>query len=306
MMAFIRIFGIVIAIWIPSLLPMASWGAEAFKFRHVISIYSDERNMALRQPEGVAGNDASDLIVADTGNGRLLRYTFENRQLASKVQEIRAPQIDYPVKLQLNSRGEIYVLDRKRKRIVRLSPQGVFKNDLNLKESSPSGPIAPRNFHIDRKDNIYVLDVLSGRVLVLDPAGGFRRAIKFPQGKYFFSDLAVDFKGDVFLVDGISARVFRSARGSSNFVPLTESLKEFMRFPANITTDDRGIIYLTDRNGGKVVILGQDGAPIGRLSGMGWKEGFLNYPSQVSINGKGEIFIADTLNNRVQIFTIIE
>jgi hypothetical protein len=79
-----------------------------------------------------------------------------------------------------------------------------------------------------------------------------------------------------------------------------------MRFPTSITTDGRGIIYLTDRNGGKVVVLGQDGSYLGRLSGMGWKEGFLNYPSQVSINGKGEIFIADTLNNRVQIFTIIE
>jgi sugar lactone lactonase YvrE len=306
MRAFIRLFVIVTAIWIQGLFPIVSFGAEAFKFRHVTSIYSDEQNLALRQPEGVASNDASQLIVADTGNGRLLRYTFENRELASKTQEIRVPQILYPIKLGLNSRGEIYVLDRKRHRIVRLSPQGVFKNDLNLNGSSAAGPIVPRSFHIDRKDNIYILDVLSGRVLVLDPAGQFRREIKFPQGKHFFSDLAVDFKGDVFLVDSINARVFRAAKGSTNFAPLTESLKQYMRFPTNITTDGRGIIYLTDRNGGKVVILGQDGAPIGRLSGMGWKEGFLNYPSQVSINGKGEIFIADTLNNRVQIFTIIE
>jgi DNA-binding beta-propeller fold protein YncE len=306
MRAFIRIFVIVTGILIMGLLPMVSFGAEALKFRHVRSIYSDEQSIALRQPEGVAGNDASQLIVADTGNGRLLRYTFENRELASKIQEIRAPQILYPIKLEFNSRGEIYVLDRKRLRIVHLSPQGVFKKDLDLKAPASPAQIVPRSFHIDRKDNIYVLDVLSGRVLVLDPAGQFSREIKFPQGRYFFSDLAVDFKGDVFLVDGINARVFRAAKGSTDFAPLTKSLKQFMRFPTSITTDGRGIIYLTDRNGGKVVVLGQDGSYLGRLSGMGWKEGFLNYPSQVSINGKGEIFIADTLNNRVQIFTIIE
>lgn len=304
--AFIRIFVIVTGILIQGLFPIVSFGAEAFKFRHVTSIYSDEQNLALRQPEGVAGNDASQLIVADTGNGRLLRYTFENRERVSKIQEIRVPQVLYPIKLGLNSRGEIYVLDRKRLRIVHLTPQGVFKKDLDLKAPTSPAQIVPRSFHIDRKDNIYILDVLSGRVLVLDPAGQFRREIKFPRGKYYFSDLAVDFKGDIFLVDGINARVFRAAKGSTGFTPLTESLKQYMRFPTNITTDGRGIIYLTDRNGGKVVILGQDGALIGRLSGMGWKEGFLNYPSQVSINGKGEIFIADTLSNRVQIFTIIE
>ena len=306
MRAFFRICFIVTAILIPGLLPMVSFGAGALKFRHLASIYSDEQNIALRQPEGAAVYAASQLIVADTANGRLLRYTFENRELASKTQEIRAPQIRYPAKVGFNSRGEIYVLDRKRQRIARMSPQGVFLNDLNLSGSSAAGTIVPRSFHIDRKDNIYVLDVLSGRVLVLDPAGQLRRQIKFPRDKYFFSDIAVDFKGDVFLVDGIKARIFRAARGSAKFTPLTESLKQFMRFPTNITSDSRGILYLTDRNGGKVVAIGQDGSYLGRLSGMGWKDGFLNYPSQVSINSKGEIFIADALNNRIQIFTIIE
>jgi DNA-binding beta-propeller fold protein YncE len=306
MRIFIRIFVIITGILILELFPMFSFGAEALKFRHLISLYSDQQNIALRHPEGVVASDASQLIVADTGNGRLLRYTFENGESVSKTQEIKAPQIVYPIKLALNSRNEIYVLDRKRLRIVHLTPQGVIKKDIDLKAPAFPLQIVPRSFHVGPKDNIYVLDLLSERLLVMDPEGQLRRQIKIPQGKYFFTDLAVDFKGDVFIVDGISARVFRSAKGATAFEPLTESLKQYMRFPTSITTDSRGIIYLADRNGGKVVLLGQDGSHIGRISGMGWKEGFLNYPSQVSINGKGEIFIADTLNNRVQIFTLIQ
>ena len=90
------------------------------------------------------------------------------------------------------------------------------------------------------------------------------------------------------------------------FSPLTVSLKEYMRFPSNLSTDVRGRIYLIDRNGGSVIILGQNGSFLGRQSGMGWKEGRLNYPSQICINNKGEVFIADTNNNRVQIFSINE
>ncbi|MEJ2247716.1 MAG: hypothetical protein P8Y80_16820 [Acidobacteriota bacterium] len=34
------------------------------------------------------------------------------------------------------------------------------------------------------------------------------------------------------------------------------------------------------------------------------KEGFLTYPSQLCINRRGEIFIADTNNNRLQVFAL--
>jgi hypothetical protein len=54
------------------------------------------------------------------------------------------------------------------------------------------------------------------------------------------------------------------------------------------------------------VVLGQDGSYLDTLSGMGWKDGFLRYPSQMCITDDGEIFIADTRNNRVQIFKMLE
>jgi len=39
---------------------------------------------------------------------------------------------------------------------------------------------------------------------------------------------------------------------------------------------------------------------------MGWKEGSLNYPAQMCINRKGEIFVADTMNSRIQLFELVE
>jgi hypothetical protein len=39
---------------------------------------------------------------------------------------------------------------------------------------------------------------------------------------------------------------------------------------------------------------------------MGWNEGMFYYPSQISVNEKGEVFVADRGNSRVQIFAIIQ
>jgi len=288
-----------------SVVTMSSSGAEV-KFRYVTSIYSDNNNIPLKQPEGVASDGKSFLLVADTGNGRLLRYIFKDGFLEAEIVEIRSPQLFYPVKTEINSRGEVYILDRKQRSIVRLSSEGEFRGYLNPAGLPSPAAYVPRSFTIDKNDNIYILDILSERVLVLDPGGKYVGQIKFPQKYGFFSDIAVDLKGTVLLVDGVNAVVFSAAMNSAAFSPLTESLKQYVRFPASLTTDDRGRIYVVDRNGGSIMILGQDGIFVERQSGLGWKEGQLNYPAQICINAKGEIFVADTMNSRVQIFKVVE
>lgn len=288
-----------------SVVTMPSRGAEV-KFGYVTSIYSDDKNIPLKQPEGVACDGKSLLLIADTGNGRLLRYIFKNGLLEAKTVEIKSPKLFYPIKTEINSKGEIYILDRKQRKIVRLSSEGEFRGYLNPAGIPPPAAFVPRSFTIDKNDNIYILDILSQRVLILDSGEKYVKQIRFPRQYGFFSDIAVDLKGTVLLLDGVNAVIFSAAINSAAFSPLTESLKQYARFPGSLTTDDRGRIYVVDRNGGSVMILGQDGAFVERQSGFGWKEGRLNYPGQICINVKGEIFVADTRNDRVQIFTLVE
>jgi sugar lactone lactonase YvrE len=291
---------------VPVFLPIQSFSGAAVKFRHVISIYADAKGVGLKQPEGVACNEKSSLIVADTGNGRLLRYTFQNNALEPGAVEIKVPQLSYPIGTQINSKSEIYALDGKQRRIVRLSPEGKFINYLDPTGLPSPASYGPRSFTIDGNDTIYILDILSRRVLVLNPEGEYLRQIKFPKKYGFFSDITIDFKGNILLIDSTNAVVFSTAKNAAKLSALTGSLKQYTRFPTSITTDKRGRIYLVDRNGGRIIVLGQDGSFLGRLSGRGWKEGLLNHPSNMCINSKGEVFIADTSNSRVQIFTVIE
>ncbi len=306
MNAFFKIMALITGLLIPGLYPMVATGEEALKFRHITSIYADDQGLGLKHPEGVACNENALLIVADTGNARLLQYTYKDKTVTEGARVIKLPQLIYPVQVKLNSRGEMLVLDRKQRRIVRITAAGQFGGYIDGQGSSSSAALVPQSFHIDKKDNLYILDVYSGRVIMTDPGGRYLKHIRFPQEYGFFTDLTVDFKGNIFLIDSVNARVFSATKNSDVFSPLTKSLKEYMRFAAGITTDKWGRIYLVDRNGSKIIILGQDGSYLGRLSAMGWKEGLLNYPSQICLNDSGEIFVADTNNSRVQIFSIIE
>jgi len=286
-----------------------SLGADTLKFSYITSIYTDQSGAAnqdatpLQQPEGIACNDQSLVIVADTGNNRLLRYMFRNPEISGGPGVIKIPELAYPTRVQLNSKGEIFALDRKNRRIVRLNPAGAFNGYLNP-TGLPSSTYVPRSFSIDRNDTVYVLDIFSGRVLVLNAEGQYLAQKKFPKDYGFISDLTVDTKGTVFLIDSIKAAVYSAGKDSATFSPAAQNLREYMRYPTAITTDKRGQIYLVDRNGSRVIILGPDGSFLGRLSAMGWKEGLLNYPSQLCINSSGEIFVADTNNNRIQVFAV--
>lgn len=287
------------------LVPMTSFGAAAVKFKHLVSAYVDDKGGGLKRPEGVACGERSVFIVADTGNGRLLRFTFQDGTLGDRV-EIKVPQLSNPLRVQINSKGEIYALDGKRRRIVRLSPEGEFKGYLEPRGLPAPVSYIPKSLIIDNKDNIYILDVFSGRVLVLNPEGRYQKHVTFPEDYGFFSDLSVDVQGTIYLIDGPQAMVFSATKTSRRFSPLTKSLKEYASFPTSLTVDSRGQIYVVDRHGSGIVILGQDGSFQGRQLSMGWKEGLLYYPSQLCINERGEIFIADRNNNRIQIFTVVQ
>lgn len=301
-----KIFVMIAVTLVSVLFLLIPFGGAAIKFKFITSIYSDDQGIALDQPEGVACDQNFLVFVADTGNGRLLQYAFKDGAMEVGTVEIKLDQLLYPIKTETNSRGEIYTLDRKQRSIIRLTPAGKFIGDLRPIGLPSPASYVPHSFHIDENDNIYILDILTQRVLILNPEGKYVRQIRFPEKYGPFSDLTVDFKGTVLLLDGVNGMVFSAAHNAAGFSPLTKSLKEYARFPASLTTDNRGRIYLVDRNGASIIILGQDGSFLSRQSGMGWKEGRLNYPAQMCINNKGEVFIADTNNSRVQIFEMVE
>jgi sugar lactone lactonase YvrE len=306
MSASLKIYVIMIAGVLLALFAAKSFCAEELKFQYITSLYADNQELKLKQPEGVACSKNNLLIVADTGNARLVRYTFKDSLAEPAAQEIRVPQLRYPRRVKMNSKSEIFVLDGKLRRIIRITANGKFNGYIDPQSASAPSAYAPISFHIDNDDNLYILDIFSGQVIVLGTRGETRKHIKLPGEYGFFTDLTVDSRDRVLLLDSVNARVYSTTANSTRFTAITEGLKAYMRFPADLTTDRQGRIYLVDRNGSKIIILARDGSFLGRLSARGWKEGLLRHPSQMCINDRGQIFVADTNNSRVQVFVEIE
>ena len=275
----------------------------AERLRYLTAVYLDDKGGGMRWPEGVACSTSA-LVVADTGRGRLLRYTLEGRDV-KPAGELVAPQLAAPLRVQIDSRGDVFALDGKQRRIVRFGAKGELKGYLTPEGVPEPATIVPRSFKIDANDAIHVLDVFGARVLVLGPDGKYQRHLPFPEAYGFFSDLAVGRNGTIYLLDSVTAALSAAPRNARDFTPLGKSLRTHLSFATSIAVDGRGVLYVVDENGSGIVLVGPDGSVLGRQLAMGWTEGLLYNPTQMCLNDRGQVFIADRGNSRVQVFAIV-
>lgn len=277
--------------------------AEPVKLKHVATYYADNNQISFNLPEGIACNNDS-FVVADTGNSRVVRYSLQAQTFV--VDGVFPVPQAYPIVAQMNSKGDIYLLDGKERRIIKLNRSGEVQGKVAPKNLAPPANFVPRSFAIDNKDRIYLLDIFSERVIVLNGDEQYERQIAFPEKYGFFSDLAVTPQGVVYLVDSVEAVVYRAAPDAEGFEPLTGNMKEFMNFPKSIALDNSGGLFLSDQYGSGLVLVGRDGSFLGRKLSLGWVDSQLYYPAQICVNEQNSLFIADRNNSRVQLFSIVQ
>jgi streptogramin lyase len=281
------------------LLPAAARG-QTVVFTHEGTIYAGPEG-PLKAPEGVACTDKGHVVVADTGNQRLVLYTFRDGQLGAGT-EVKLPQATAPHRVQLDPKGNVLVLDWKTRKVVRVAADGSFGGVVQPKGIEDAAAVVTASFKVDPGGNVYLLDGRGRRVLVLDPAGTVLSQVALPKESGVVTDIAVGAGGTLYAVDAVKAVVWTAEKGAQTFKPLSASLKDRMSFPSYITVG-KGKLYLVDQNGNGIVVLGIDGSYQGRQLSIGWNDGLVNYPAQLCVTDSGLAFLADRFNNRVQAFT---
>ena len=277
--------------------------AQAVVLKHQLTIYTDEKELGLSAPEGIACSDSA-LVVSDTGNARLVKYAIADKQLAAGV-PIQLEQLKRPGRAKALPDGRILVLDEKTRSIVRIDPAGKFIGRVELRGDAAPKEVVPVAFDVDASGTLFVLDVISRSVLALDASDAVTRKIELPKARTsVFTDVAVDPAGTVYAIDAVGATVWSAAKGDAQFKQLSRSLKDVIAFPIALTVA-RGSLLVVDQHGDGLVAVGLDGTYRGRQLAEGWTDGLVRYPSQVCVNAAGEVFVADRGNNRVQLFTVV-
>jgi trimeric autotransporter adhesin len=283
--------------------------------------------------EGIAMDKAGDLLVADAGNGRIRKIGVDQfvSTVAGGYIGDGGPAIQASLSLgfwdhaSFDSAGNLYIADYYNNRLRRVSTTGIISTFAGNGMTGPPQDnvqatttfIKPSAVVVDPGGNVFIADGNSARIRKVDSSGTITTFSNLFVS--FSASLATDASGNLYLADGISSVLKIDPSGSAtiiagqsypgyngNGIAATTAL---LNQPNGLALDNGGNIYISDSGNNRIRKVDSSGiiSTVAGDGGVGFSgdgglatAATLYEPSDVAVDTKGNIYIADRNNFRVR------
>lgn len=161
----------------------------------------------------------------------------------------------------------------------------------------------PMGVYVDEKGKVFVTDTAASDVFIFDPAAKKVTTLGEMGARIFFKPIGVatDSAGRIFVTDSQLDKV--TVLDSNARVVATLAPEEPFKQPSGIAADSvNRKLYVADTHTHNIKVFDLDTfKQIKTIGKRGKEEGEFNFPSHISLDGKGNLHIVDTMNGRVQV-----
>ncbi|PTL60353.1 hypothetical protein [Paraconexibacter algicola] len=251
----------------------------------------------------LAVDGTGNVYVANTGNDRIDVFDRGGRLLRSFGRSGRAPgQFNQPSGVAADAAGFRAVTDAINGRVEFLDPTGRVVTSWGSPNPGPTVLPRPVAVAFDAAGDAYVLDQRRARILVFPRGTGQPSRSIASQGSdpgrlLDPSALAIDAQGTITVADTGNRRLARFSTGGTYLGAITGT--GTVRGVAVTPAGDR--IYAAN-GANAITVYDAAGTETAQFGGTGNKLGKLNAPAQMTLDGAGNLWVADRGNNRVQQF----
>ena len=204
------------------------------------------------EPRGVEMDGEGNILVADSGNHRIQKFTAEGQFLTAVGTEGSGPlQFSCPSDIAISDK--VYVVDFRNHRVQVLNPDLTFSNTFGKKGSGKGQFQCPRCIACDSTvRKVYVTDKHNHRIQVFTAEGKFLRMFgQHGQGRGELNwpiGIAIDTSGTVYVSEGFNQRIsLFTSKGQfvTSFGRRGEGPGEF-QLPTGLALDSSGVLYECD------------------------------------------------------------
>ncbi|MGE5282164.1 MAG: DUF6531 domain-containing protein [Chloroflexota bacterium] len=252
-------------------------------------------------PQGIATDTAGNVWVADTGNHRIQQFSAAGEFIAAFGEEGAGNgRLESPAALAFSSDGNLWVTDSAADRVQELTPEGKYLTKFGGAGSDEGQLSQPHGFTIDFEGHIWVADSANNRVQEWQIPGYAPKHSSIYLSSFGAegagaaqlshpADVAVDGEGNLWIADKLNHRI-------EEFDEAGEFIAAFGKNVNQTAVQAQG----SEAEKNLCTAASEDTCQAGEA---GSADGQLNRPSSVAIDAKGNLWIADKLNHRIEEFS---
>lgn len=236
----------------------------------------------LDHPMGVAVAPSGAVLVADTGNSRIVVYEANGRPV--DVWEL--PRTSRPVGLAVRPDGTVIVADATGDRLFVLGLNGQIVDTWGHTGTGPGEFQAPSGVAVTATGGVLVVEFLGQRVQELDSEGGF---VRFIDGGESARDL-------------VASRPSRQAMGGMQ-MPTTARQGDphgLFSFPSDVAIAPDGTLFVSNTHAYQILVFDPDGELRAAWGSKGAAAGQWEVPVGITTDACGNLYVADSANFRIQ------
>ena len=282
---------------------LRSWGhrgSEAGQFH-----FGSSQNPT-QPPGGGIAVGGQYVYVADSGNNRIQRFTFDGREpMAWGTRGSQPGQFIYPRGVAANQ-SEVLVADDDNHRIQKFDPEGAFQAAAGSRGAGPGQFGFPYGVALDAAGNVYVADNLNHRVVKLAPPLDFHGAwggFGSKPGQFAFPRaIAADGAGNTYVADTANDRI-EVFDPEGNFVRSFAGPRRaagVLTAPRGLAADPTGRLLVADSVENRLQLFAPVSAAFaGIWETLGGAHSGLRLPAGIGIDPRGSVYVSDQGNQRL-------
>jgi DNA-binding beta-propeller fold protein YncE len=265
------------------------------------------------RPMGVAASaDGSRIYVGETGGEQIARILDSSgNEVGQLLPPVSTGTDHVPLYIAVHPvSGEVWITDRATAAVYVYDAAGTYQRTFEPGEEI--GAWQPLALNFDGTGNLYVTDVSLSphRVHVFDASGVLSRTIGGDLGMAFPNGVAADSAGNVYVTDGNNGRLLVMGPDGSRVAQIGRGVGSGnLGLPRGVVIDGQDRVYVADATGQGVFVYGAHKPGEARLDylgffgGEGAQNGAFMFPVGVSVDARGRIYVADSGNDRVQLWS---
>lgn len=163
----------------------------------------------------------------------------------------------------------------------------------------------PWGIAADSEGRVYVADTALKEILVFDMVA--EEVYIMGNGRFnnLFTTLlgvAVDASGNIYASDAKNHEIYVFTKDHKALLTIGD--ETILNWPAGLAVDDkRNRLYVVNNHNHNIAVFDLGGKHLFDIGKRGGMPGYFNYPTDVDIDSRGNILVADSMNARVQILS---